>query len=173
MQYVNSLIEAIGGIIGAVLGAFIAGGYISKIFKNNIPRIFHTYSENERDVSKIMRKAQKDIYIVASVGDRLLEKYENKIKLYLKKGIHIFFLLHNEEEYLKLEEYLHIEEPFNINFYQQIRETTLEIIKKLKNEFPGQVEVKEFSSFFLLHTLELISKQMILLMIDQHMLLSK
>lgn len=86
MEYIPSIIQAVAAIISSVLGAFIAAGYISKIFKTNLSPLFRTYSDNRHDAHKIMRTAKNSIYIVAAVGDQFLEKYEKHIEKYLKKA---------------------------------------------------------------------------------------
>lgn len=58
-EYIPSLIEAIGGIVASVLAAFIAAGYVSKVFNRNIAPLFLTYSDKKHNVGKILRRAKK------------------------------------------------------------------------------------------------------------------
>lgn len=148
MEYIPSIIQAVAAIISSVLGAFIAAGYISKIFKTNLSPLFRTYSDNRHDAHKIMRTAKNSIYIVAAVGDQFLEKYEKHIEKYLKKGISIRFLMQTEKQFYELEYYINANNKFDKQYYKQVREKSLNTLKSLKSKFPNQVEIKEFNSFF-------------------------
>ena len=148
MDYISATIEACGGIIAAILGALIAGGYISKIFKSDVLPQFHTYSNKSHNAHKIMRKAEENIYFVISIGDRLLKKHEEQMRMYLKKGVKLNFLIHAEAQYYELEKYINAPSKFDINFYQEIRKETLEKLWQLEQGFPKLVEIREFHSFF-------------------------
>lgn len=148
MEYILALIEACGGILGAVLGALIAGGYISRTFKGNVLPLFRTYADKKHDAHKMMRKAQKNIYIVASIGDQLLEKHEKQIQAYLNKGIELRFLIHNADLHYELEKYIGVHNDFDREYYTQIRSRTIEKLLKLKQDFPNLVKIQEFNLFY-------------------------
>ncbi len=147
MEYISSIIEASGGIVGSAVGAFIAAGYIGKAFKNNITPQFRTYSDEKHDVHKIMRRAKNSIYIVAAIGDQLLEKQEKRIPEYLKKGIQLRFLIQEKPQYYELEHYINASRDFTDEYYDLVRESALEKLKKIQAAFPTQVEIKEFPFF--------------------------
>lgn len=155
-EYIPSLIEAFGGIVASVLAAFIAAGYVSKSFNHNIAPLFFTYSDKKHSAGKILRRAKNNIYIVASIGDQLLESQEQKIRQCLKKTIRVcgkteklklYVLIQGESQYYELENYINANNPLSHNEYAQLRATTLEIFKKIQEDFPNQVEIREFHSF--------------------------
>lgn len=155
-EYIPSLIEAIGGIIASVLAAFIAAGYVSKAFNRNIAPLFLTYSDRKHDVGKILRKAKKNIYLVASIGDQLFVSQEQQIREHLKKTIKIFgkseklklyVLIQGKSQYYELEKYINANHKLSDEEYAQLRVTTLEKFKKIQEDFPNQVEIREFHSF--------------------------
>lgn len=147
MEYISSIIEASGAIVASSLSAFIAAGYIGKAFKSNITPQFHTYSDKKHDIHKMLRKAKNNIYIVTSIGDRFLEKYEKRISEYLKKGVQLHFLIQQKTQYYELEHYINANQDFTNEFYDFIRKSVLEKLKKFQTEFPNQVEIKEFPFF--------------------------
>lgn len=147
MEYISSIIEAGGGIISSVAGAFIAAGYIGKAFKANIAPQFRTYSDEKHDVHKLMRTAKKSIYIVAAIGDQLLEKHEKRISGYLKKGVRLHFLIQKKPQYYELEHYINANNDFTDEHYDFVRNSVLEKLKRLQTEFPTQVQIREFPFF--------------------------
>lgn len=155
-EYIPSLIEAIGGIVASVLAAFIAAGYVSKAFNRNIAPLFRTYSDKKHDVGKMLRKAKKNIYIVASIADQLLVAQEQQIRANLKKTIKIYgkneklklyVLILGKSQYYELEKYINKNHKLSVEEYTHLRETTLEKFKKIQEDFPEQVEIREFHSF--------------------------
>lgn len=147
VEYISSIIEAGGGIVGSVAGAFIAAGYIGKAFKANIAPQFRTYSDEKHDVHKLMRTAKNSIYIVASIGDQLLEKHEKRIWGYLKKSVRLHFLIQKKPQYYELEHYINANNDFTDEHYDLVRNSALEKLKRLQTEFPTQVEIREFPFF--------------------------
>lgn len=156
VEYIPSLIEAIGGIIASVLAAFIAAGYVSRAFNRNIAPLFLTYSDKKHDVGKILRKAKRNIYLVASIGDQLLASQEQRIRELLKKTIKVcgkservklYVLIQGESQYYELEKYINASHKLSDEEYAKLRVTTLEKFKKIKEDFPNQVEIREFHSF--------------------------
>lgn len=148
MEYISALIEACGVVLGAVLGALIAGGYISKMFKSNLLPLFQTYSDEKHDVHRLMRKATENIYIVVSVGDKLLSKYEKRILSYLKRGVKLKFLMHEKAKFLELENYINASSKLDENDYTDYRNKALEILWAFKRNYPELVEIRESSLIF-------------------------
>lgn len=148
MEYISALIEACGVVLGAVLGALIAGGYISKMFKSNLLPLFQTYSDEKHDVNNLMRKATENLYIVVSIGDRLLDKYENQILSYLKRGVKLKFLIHEKTKFFEMENYINASSQLNENDYIDYRNKALEILRGFKRNYPKLVEIREFPLIF-------------------------
>ena len=148
MKYVPAWIEAFGVVLGPVLGALIAGGYISKMFKRDVLPLFQTYSDEKHDAHKLMRKATENIYIVASIGDRLLEKYERKMRSYLKRGVKLKFLMHEKAKFFELESYIHADTKPDEDSYVKDRTKALETLMGLKRNYPELVEIREFPLIF-------------------------
>ena len=146
-EYISSITEAGGGIVGSVASAFIAAGYIGKAFKANIAPQFRTYSDEKHDVHKLMRTAKNNIYIVASIGDQLLEKHEKRISGYLKKGVKVRFLIQKKPQYYELEHYINANQDFTDEHYALVRNSALKKLKRLQMEFPTRVEIREFPFF--------------------------
>ena len=143
---ISSLIEAIGTIVAAGVGAFIAGDYISKVFKRDIAPKFQKYADKRHDASSIMNKAEESIYIIVSIGDQLLKKHEDDFKSYLKSGVRLKFIIHKEEKYYELEEFINSDVRTKRGFYSQIRRETIDKLRKLKQGHKGLVEIREFDS---------------------------
>ena len=102
---VNSIIQASGTIVAAISGAVITGLFAKGIVKNDVPALIHTYSDKDHDVRKVIKRAKKSIYIVVTIGNHLLEEIEDDLRVCLKKGINVYFLMHNEEKGHELKEY--------------------------------------------------------------------
>ncbi|MDD5903390.1 MAG: hypothetical protein PUC64_00250 [Clostridium sp.] len=142
MEIISSIIESCGVIIGAL----IAGGYISSAFKRYAIPLFHTYSDGDHNVCNLLRKAQNNIYFVMSIGDKFLSKYEQQLRIYLNRRIKVNILIHSENEYYKFENYI-CDDSCSYDF-PSIRKETLAKLRKLATDYPELVEVREFSSFF-------------------------
>lgn len=147
MEYISSIIEAVGVIIGSCLGALIAAGYIGKAFKSNITPLFRTYSDKSHNAHKIMCKAKNTIHIVAAIGDQLLETHETRILRYLKRGVKLYFLIQETSRYYELEHYINANTLFLDDHYDYVRNSTLAKLKKIQTEFPDLVEIREFPLF--------------------------
>lgn len=102
----SSIIQAGGTIIAAVLGAIITGIFAKGIVKNDVPALVHTYSDKDHDVRKAIKRAKKSIYIVVTIGNHLLKEIEDDLRACLRKGINVYFLMHNEEKAHELKEYI-------------------------------------------------------------------
>lgn len=99
---------------------------------------------------------KKNIYIVASIGDQLLASQEQQIREHLKKTIRVrgkseklnlCVLIQGESQYYELEKYINANHKLSDEEYAQLRVTTLEKFKKIQEDFPNQVEIREFNSF--------------------------
>lgn len=123
----SAIIQAVGTIIAAVIATFGAGLIIKKSRESH----FHAYSDEKHDVRRIMRKANVSITIVVGIGDNLLEKYKEDIIRYIKRGICVNYLLQDYEHFCQLENYIEGKDPNTERW-----ESTVEIIKELKNENP-------------------------------------
>ena len=71
-----------------------------------MPALIHTYSDMNHDVRKVIRRAKKSVYIVVTIGNHLLEEIEDDLRVCLKKGINVYFLMHNEEKAHELKKYI-------------------------------------------------------------------
>lgn len=147
MEWVSSLIQALGTVVGAIVGALITSGYIKVIYKRNEPAIIRTYSDEDHNAHELMRKATQSIFIVVSIGDHLIEKHLNQMRIYLRKGVKLRFLIHNEVRYYELENYINADVDLNRENYKKIRNDTLEKLQRLKQDFPKQVEIRIFCSY--------------------------
>ncbi len=147
MEYIPSLIEAAAGIASSVLGAFIAAGYLSRVFEKNISPLFYTYSDEKHDVYKLIRKADSSIYVVVGVGDQFLRKYEKRLEKCLKRGVTLHFLMQTESQYCAFERYIHAVDDSDDCQYVEVRESALCILNRLKLSYPNQVQVREFHGY--------------------------
>lgn len=143
---ISSLVESVGTIVAAGVGAFIAGDYVSKAFKRDISPKFQKYADKDHDVSSIMNKAVESIYIIMSIGDHLLEKHEDDFKSYIKSGVKLNFIVHEAKRYYELEDYINCDVEKRKEFYSQIRKNTLEKLRKLRQGHEKLVEIREFDS---------------------------
>lgn len=143
---ISSIIETVGTIVAAGFGAFIAGGYISKVFKRDIAPKFQKYADEDHDVSTIMNKAIESIYIVVSIGDNLLDKHEDDFKSYLKSGVMLKFIVHDETKYYELENFINGDVDARKDIYLDVRKKTLEKLRQLRQEYENLVEIREFDS---------------------------
>ena len=148
IEYIVALIGAGGTVLAAILGALIAGGYISKMFNRNVLPLFRTYSDERHDAHKLMRRAKESIYFVVSIGDELLKKYEKQMKSYLKRGIELKFLIHEEAKYFELESFINGSLEIDKDGPMDARNETMEKIRILKKDYPGLIEIVEFPLFF-------------------------
>lgn len=101
---VSSIVQAGGSIIAAVSGAIITGQFAKGIVKNDVPALIHTYSDENHDVHKVIKRAKKSIYIVVTIGNHLLEEIEDDLRVCLKQGINVYFLMHSEDKEHELKE---------------------------------------------------------------------
>lgn len=143
---ISSIIETVGTVVAAGFGAFIAGGYISKVFKHDIVPKFQKYADKDHDVSTIMNKAIESIYIIVSIGDNLLDKHEDDFKSYLKSGVMLKFIIHDETKYYELENFINGDVDANKGKYSKTREDTLDKLRQLRQEYENLVEIREFNS---------------------------
>lgn len=145
-QYINSIIQASGTIIAAVLGALIAAGYIGKIVKKDVVPRFFFYKDNDHDAHKIMRKAKGSIYIIASIGDIFLSKHEKHLRSYLARGVKIHYLVQAKQQNEELEKFIGADlETYKGN---NTWEATMRKLIQLHNDFKNEFEVKESNLFF-------------------------
>ena len=146
-----SIIEAVGGIISAVLAALIAAGYIGKIVRRDLAPHFYAYSDKSHNAHKLfMKKARKSIYIVVSIGDRFLEKFEKHLRSYMDNGVKIYYLLHTDFRFKELESYLGVnsEQGSNTVDLDALRANTLMKLQKIKEDYYEMIEIRECDLFF-------------------------
>lgn len=148
IEYIVALIGAGGTVLAAILGALIAGGYISKMFNRNVLPLFRTYSDERHDAHKLMRRAKESIYFVVSIGDELLKKYEKEMKSYLRRGVKLKFLIHEEAKYFELEDYINGSLEVDKEESIDSRNAAMEKLRLLKKKDSTLVEIRESSLFF-------------------------
>ncbi|MCH5353759.1 MAG: hypothetical protein J1E06_09875 [Acutalibacter sp.] len=148
MEYIVALIGAGGTVLAAILGALIASGFVSQMFKRNVLPLFRTYSDKKHDVHRLMRGATENIYFVVSLGDQLLKKYGEKMQSYLERGVKLKFLIHEESKYLELENYINDCPKSDDKKLIDDRNEVLDILRGLKQKYPKLVEIRESSLFF-------------------------
>ena len=145
---VSSIIEAGGTIIAAISGAIITGLFARGIVKNDVPALIHTYSDKSHDVRKVIRRAKTSIYIVVTIGNHLLNEIEKDLRASLKKGINVYFLMHNEEKGHELKEYINSCEV-DIKYTKDKINEVYTILRRLKKGRPsGRIVVKSSSLNF-------------------------
>lgn len=141
-NYIPSIIEAFGTIIAAVL----ASGIIRNMFKNHVIPLLQVYSGNENSARKKIRKAKKNIYIVVSVGNHLLEACNKEIRSKLRKGVKLKFLIQDERMVHEQKKYIKGDEGLSAVSSKEKRDKVLKSLEVLKNKFPKLIEVREFHS---------------------------
>lgn len=145
---INSIIQAGGTIIAAVSGAFVTGMFAKGIVKNDVPVLIHTYSDKNHDVHKVIKRAKKSIYIVVTIGNHLLEEIEDDLRMCLKKGINVYFLMHNEERGHELKEYINGCELAIDHTKYRINEAYTILRRLKKDRLSGRIIVKPSSMNF-------------------------
>ncbi len=99
---IDEIIKFSGPIIAAIVT--VVGG--SRISNRFIENEIKTYSSRGYDVSRIMKRAKKSIYIVADIGDKLWDKHKYDFARYMKSGVNIYWLILSEGVFLDLNKYI-------------------------------------------------------------------
>ena len=139
-EIVQAFIGAGGTIIAAVVAAAIAAYGAKRIAKSVISR-FRTYGDKSHNVVDLLVHAQNDVFIVAAVGDRLLEKHKDYIQKLLNNGVRIRYLLLTEGKLKEAEEYIH-----GRNIDISFRKKVIDDLKSLESGYKGLFEYREFDS---------------------------
>lgn len=133
---VSALIQAVGTIIAALIAAYFANR-IAKGFK------FHTYSEAPQDICTIMQKARSDIFIIAAVGDKLLEVTEKTLEKKLQDGVRVRYMMLDISKFHEMEKYMHGSHAKS----EDIRTNALAILIRLQEKYPDSLEVRFCSQY--------------------------
>lgn len=141
----NEILSALIQAMGTITAAIIATVFANRIVKKHSYSYFRSYEDKHHDLTDITRKAKNDIFIVVAIGDILLEKYNNEIEKYLKRGIKIKYLILDNEKVLEFERYLN---GRNTEDFRRSRREALERLEKLQNDYEDLFEVRTFHSMF-------------------------
>lgn len=104
---ISNILSAIIGALGTITAAVLAMVSARRIVKKEIRPLFSTYSDKDHDVRSLLEKAKRNIVVVVSIGDILLEKHGDIIQRKLQSGVHVYYLLQRDPALSSMEEYLH------------------------------------------------------------------
>lgn len=135
-----SIIEAIGVIVAAFIGA----GYLGNIVKKTAESHFFNYADKKHDLNEILRHAKKSITIVANCGDKLLEKHGSDLSRHMRNGVKVKYLLLDFEGYTHMDTYMSGEKTAD---YSALL-LSLESLKCLKQQDYGNLEIRISRSVF-------------------------
>lgn len=136
---VATLLSALIQVVGTISAALIATFAARRIVKDAVHPSFHSYSDPSHDLCDITGKARSDVFVVAAIGDRLLEKYLSEFERLLSEGIHIRYLLLDVPHFQELEFYMH-GKPMDEALYHQVLGT----LRRLKEKYPDHFEARIF-----------------------------
>lgn len=89
-----SIIETAGVIAAAGIGI----GGLKKVAKDRFDTYFTNFSSKNHNLERIINRAEKEIMIIVTYGDNLLEEYKPLLVDRLEQGIKINFLMPNKEK---------------------------------------------------------------------------
>lgn len=89
-----SIIETAGVIAAAGIGI----GGLKKVAKDRFDTYFTIFSSKNHNLERIINRAEKEIMIIVTYGDNLLEEYKPLLVDRLEQGIKINFLMLNKEK---------------------------------------------------------------------------
>ena len=89
-----SIIETAGVIAAAGIGI----GGLKKVAKDRFDTYFTNFSSKNHNLERIINRAEKEIMIIVTYGDNLLEEYKPLLVDRLEQGIKINFLMLNKEK---------------------------------------------------------------------------
>lgn len=89
-----SIIETAGVIAAASIGV----GGLKKVAKDSFDTYFTSFSSKNHNLERIINRAEKEIMIIVTYGDNLLEEYKPLLMDRLEQGIKINFLMLNKEK---------------------------------------------------------------------------
>lgn len=124
-----SLIEAAGVIAAAGIGV----GGLKKVAKDGFDTYFTSFSSKNHDLERILNRAEKEITIIVTYGDNLLEEYNQLLSSCLKQGIKINFLMLNKEKARQMTEdyYEDTDEKFKRNYKKSLK--YLKVLSESRN----------------------------------------
>ena len=137
---IGAVIGAVGGIIAAIIAAVVAARSASKKTAESVRASFLSYKKRDHDATEMLNKAQNDVFFVAAIGNKFLDKYPTWIENLLMKGIDVYCLILTKDKLKQLEKYINGHDV-DISF----RENIIEHFKDVKMKtaaFPGSYKGK-------------------------------
>lgn len=129
-------------------GVTIATALIArKIVKDDIAPIFQSYSDRSYDLSKLIKKASRNIVFIGASGYRILKDYGSDIEERLDCGVSVYYLFLEEQQLLDMERYRHGDAAADENIYLSVKEKLREWCSKYNSKYCRQLRIREFSHF--------------------------
>lgn len=108
-------IESAGVIIAAIIGV----GGLRKITKEGFDTYFTSFSSENHDLKRVIKRAKDEITIIVAYGDNLLKEYTSLLNECMERGVRVNFLMLSRERALQMAQ----------DYYQAKTETFCEEIE--------------------------------------------
>ena len=136
LQVWVALIEAVGIVIGGIATPIVV--YI--LGRRAYPKKIDTFSERGHDVSRMMDRATKSIYIISQIGDVFLKEHQLDLEKYLNsnKDIVVRYLILSKKKFMEMQNYT------GNHCDLKARKETINRLKKLCKKYPGRFLFSKF-----------------------------
>lgn len=125
VDIVCSMIESGGVIIAAIIGV----GGLRKITKEGFDTYFTSFSSENHDLKRIIKRAKIEITIIVAYGDNLLKEYTSLLCKCMRQGIKVNYLMLDKEHawqmakdyYNEVDEKLNNDINISLNYLEKLR----------------------------------------------------